>query len=126
MINSLILGATSQFLGPGSAEKVRPVSDDNPEQKSSTVSLKGGRRYSHLSSIELAERFDEIQAELLQIETLTNDPDLQAKGNQREDPRLAMQALTTQNGLHEIAKEHRNLATAILLELKIRKVIPLI
>lgn len=102
------------------------MSDDNPEQKSSTVSLKGGRRYSHLSSIELAERFDEIQAELLQIETLINDPDLQAKGNQREDPRLAMQALTTQNGLHEIAKEHRNLATAILLELKIRKVIPLI
>lgn len=79
-----------------------------------------------MTSIELAERFDEIQAELAHIHALINDPELQAKGQQRDDNRLAMQALSTQNALHDVAKGHQNLASAILLELKIRKVIPLI
>ena len=107
-------------------EKDKDMPDDNVPQKSASASLKGGRPHSHLSSIELAERFDEIQAELVEIYSLINDPDLQAKGNQRNDNRLAMTALNTQNALHDVAKQHQDLAAAILIELKIRRVVPVI
>lgn len=102
------------------------MSNDDAQQGTRSALLKGGRPYSHLESIELAERFDEIQAELSQLHELINDPDLNAKAQQQNDSRMALHALTTKNELHDVADKHRKLAAAILLELKIRKVIPLI